>query len=47
MAKNLGREFATMSEDERRKFAREKEGELGRQYGSLREEIAIPTVGMA
>jgi uncharacterized membrane protein len=60
MAKNLGREFATMSEDERRKFAQEEEGNasdavealefgdprnsgrLGRQYGSLRQEIADP-----
>jgi len=60
MAKNLGREFATMSDDERRRFALEeeegnrelpaelsfdeprKEDNMGRQYASLREEVADP-----
>lgn len=60
MAKNLGREFAMMSEDERRKFALETGGaeteapeelafddprnpdRMGKQYGSLKEEVADP-----
>jgi hypothetical protein len=60
MAKNLGREFATMSEDERRRFALEEGGNasdtpeeldfddprdpdhMGKQYGSLKEEVADP-----
>jgi hypothetical protein len=29
MAKNLGREFATMDEEERRRFALEEKGETG------------------
>lgn len=64
MARNLGREFATMTDEERRRFELERgpadataEGEaaqelelddprdedrMGRQYGSLHEEIADP-----
>ena len=60
MAKNLSREFATMSDDERRKFALEEGGKapdtpdeldfdnprdadrMGKQYASLREEVADP-----
>ena len=60
MAKNLGREFATMSEDERRKYALEESGKapetpdaldfddprnpdrMGKQYGSLKKEVADP-----
>lgn len=59
MAKNLGREFATMSDDERRKFALKQTDDMGeapeldfddprdadrmgKQYGSLKEEIADP-----
>ncbi len=65
MAKNLGREFATMTDEERRRFALENggtaagaEGEaaadeldlgdprdpdkMGRQYASLKDEVADP-----
>jgi hypothetical protein len=64
MAKNLGREFATMTDDERRRFALEQgrrmdpgvedaaeelnlddprdEDRVGRQYGSLADEVANP-----
>jgi hypothetical protein len=61
MAKNLSREFATMSEEERRRFALERgttdgetaadelelgdprdEDQMGRQYASLKDEVADP-----
>ena len=60
MAKNLSRKFATMSEDERRRFTLEEEegtrerpaelafdeprdeDNMGRQYSSIRQEVADP-----
>jgi hypothetical protein len=61
MARNVSREFATMSEDERRRFALERgtaqdetsadelelgdprdEDQIGRQYPSLKAEVADP-----
>ncbi len=66
MAENLGREFATMTDEERRRFALEQDGaaggeptadnaaeelelgdprnpdRMGRQYASLKEEVADP-----
>jgi hypothetical protein len=45
MAKNLGRDFATMSEEERRRFALEDprdEDHMGRHYASPADEVADP-----
>ena len=61
MARNLSRKFATMSEEERRRFALERGGleadtgaeelelgdprdedQMGKQYASLRDEVADP-----